>query len=672
MRIISFAHFAALSARHSVSSNSRHKISTVRRPLQFQLSHISLPLQMASSATANEPRKRPSNTNNANNSPTRAEKKRRSATSDIELLQSWIEHDNHTYHVDTFLTPSQAYQIRTRLVSWYRANRRQLPWRGDPGPYDGSTVGYAASASSAASSKGKTKKKGGKKDDNNGKDIRSFFGGASKPKREETTDKVEEEKKEETDVAPFAEIKEEENSRELTAYGIWVSEIMLQQTRVEAVIKYWIKWMDSFPTVHSLANATPEEVNAHWAGLGFYRRARLLHAGAKRVVNDYEGIVPNTVDELMKVEGIGRYTASAVASIAYGVEVPVVDGNVCRVLSRLTGIANHIKAPVMKDDLGWVLAEKIVKARSSSVVSETDAELGTPGEVNQALMELGATYCSPAGSGIDPNDPLVEFYASTRLGRAIGHVTNSAKGATRDHIEDLVAKGAFNTDKNKSRCRLCELNGASNAFYSISDRISADLSTSPNVRLETVSAIAGHACLPIPPPKKAKREEVLAVAVISSRVVDDDRRRWLMVKRPSKGLLAGQWEFPNVEVWNSAKADGKKDTKDKANSKSAIEVPIIDPSKRSKALNSFISDILDESIAMQKRKQIKDAPITHIFSHVCHTMWIEYNHFDDDIASNKRWKLENGREAGWMSEDDMKDVGITSGVHKILAKVKIM
>ena len=657
MRIISFVpHFAALTARHHPIINS-HKFHPILRPL---LSYNSVPHQMATSVTAKEPRKRTCKSNNTNSS-SRAEKKRKSANSDIELLQSWIEHDNHAYHVDTFLTSAKAYQIRIRLVSWYRANRRQLPWRGDPGPYDGSTVGYAASASSTKTSSMGKKKNGGK-NNGNGKDIRSFFGGSSKAKREETINEPEEEKKEESDVT-------ESTSRELTAYGVWVSEIMLQQTRVEAVIKYWIKWMDSFPTVHSLANATPEEVNAHWAGLGFYRRARLLHAGAKRVVDEYGGIVPNTVDELMKIEGIGRYTASAIASIAYGVEVPVVDGNVCRVLSRLTGIANHIKAPVMKDEIGWILAEKVVKARSSSASTNIDDKLGTPGEVNQALMELGATYCSPAGSGIDTNDPLVDFYASTKLGRAIGYVTMCDEGATKDRIEDLVAKGAFSTDKNKSRCRLCELNGASNAFYSISDRITADLSTSPSARLETVSAIAGHACLPIPPPKKAKREEVLAVAVISSRVADDDRPRWLMVKRPSEGLLAGQWEFPNVEVWNSAKADDKKEKTEKSKT---IEVPLIDPLLRSKALTSFIGDILDDSIAKQKRKQIKDAPITHIFSHVCHTMWLEYNHLDEDIAVSRRWKLEDGREAGWMSEDDMKDVGITSGVHKILAKVKIM
>ena len=655
-----------------------HVVLHVYSPLNYQRHHFccgkhldnrrncrnySFQLKMTKSKAEDHRKRSCCNSHNDDDiSPSASGKKQKSVTSDIDLLQKWIEHDDHFFHMDTFLSTSQAYAIRTSLVSWYRINRRKLPWRGDPGPYDGSTVGYAAS-SSIASSKGK--KKGGKNESkNNGKDIRSFFGASSSSSKRKGSNYDEEEEEE------FNEPAYTEN-REVTAYGVWVSEIMLQQTRVEAVIPYYLKWMESFPTVNSLANATEEEVNSHWAGLGFYRRARLLHAGAKRVVDEYGGIVPNTVDRLMKIEGIGRYTASAIASIAYGVEVPVVDGNVCRVLSRLTGIANHIKAQVMKDELGWVLAEKIVKAKSNlHGISNDDVELGTPGEVNQALMELGATYCSPAGSGIDENDPLVRFYASTKLGRAIGRVTNSEEEfSTRERIEKLVANGAFGADNSKRNCRLCELGGASNAFYSIADRIAADLVSSPNVKLETVSAIAGHACLPIPPPKKSKREEVLAVAAISSRIANDSKRRWLMVKRPSEGLLAGQWEFPNVEVWNSAKVENKKVTKDKDKSKSSVEVPIIDPLKRAKELDILMISILDESIAKKKRKQIIDAPITHIFSHVSHTMWIEYNHLEEDIASSERRKLENGREVVWMSEEDMKDVGITSGVHKILAAV---
>ena len=127
--------------------------------------------------------------------------------------------------------------------------------------------------------------------------------------------------------------------------------------------------MKSFPTVHHLAEATEEQVNAHWAGLGFYRRARLLHQGAKHVVNEYQGELPQTVPELLKITGIGPYTASAIASIAFDVCVPVVDGNVCRVLSRLKGIANHIKAPILKDKLGWDLAEQIVRAGDAAAAT---------------------------------------------------------------------------------------------------------------------------------------------------------------------------------------------------------------------------------------------------------------------------------------------------------------
>jgi A/G-specific adenine glycosylase len=316
--------------------------------------------------------------------------------------------------------------------------------------------------------------------------------------------------------------------------------------------------MRSFPTVRDLALATDEEVNSHWAGLGFYRRARLLHAGAKRVVSEYDGIVPNTVEELLKVEGIGRYTASAIASIAYGVEVPVVDGNVCRVLCRLTGIANHIKAGVLKDDLGWTLAERIVRAKSpfppgaaesggtKEACDDANCEsIGSPGEVNQALMELGATYCSPAGSGIEDGDPLREFYMSTRLGVAIGRSMRDVGDAAANGgcMAGLIAGESSSGDGGgRGRCRLCDPSGISTAYYDIVDRIieaDTDIDSKATTLRDNAHAIAGHSSLPISPPKKSKREEVIAVAVISLRDSDNDRY-WLMVKRPSVGLLAGK------------------------------------------------------------------------------------------------------------------------------------
>jgi len=578
----------------------------------------------------------------------------------MEMLERWIEHDDHSYHLD-FLSPPQAYKIRIALVEWYRENRRQLPWRGDGGPYDGSTVGFAASAAAGGKAKGKKRK-------DEGNDIRSFFGSSSSKKKNKQS--AGDEKESITEGEGLADA-----PREVTAYGVWVSEIMLQQTRVEAVIPYWIKWMKSFPTVHDLANATDEEVNSHWAGLGFYRRARYLHAGAKRVVNDYNGVVPNTVEELLKVEGIGRYTASAVASIAHSVEVPVVDGNVCRVLSRLTGIANHIKAPVLKDDLGWSLAERIVHAKSCSGDGKVEnigyEIIGSPGEVNQALMELGATYCSPAGSGIDDGDPLKEFYVSTQLGMAIGQAAYNSSASGR--VESLIGRKSLAPTEKGNQCRLCSPSGVSTAYYNIMARMTADLSTDSKTKPKAVYAIAGHASLPIPPPKKSKREEVIAVAVISSQVSGKERR-WLMVKRPSTGLLAGQWEFPSVCVWNSAKDGEKTNGKGK---KTTVEVPLIDPTVRSDALDSCLSDLISSSdlpsVDLNQRSHLIDVPIVHIFSHVVWHMWVEHGELDTDeeeLIQSKRCKLNNGQEAGWMTECDMSSVGITSGVRKVLAAVQ--
>jgi len=335
---------------------------------------------------------------------------------------------------------------------------------------------------------------------------------------------------------------------------------------------------------------------------------------------------------------------------------------------------------VIKDDLGWTLAERIVRAKGEDGEEEEEM-VGTPGEVNQALMELGATYCSPAGSGIDDGDPLKEFYISTKLGAAIGGAMRDGSSNIRGRVENLIAEQSLASNNGKRCCRMCDGNGIATAYYDIMDRINEDLHKTKNTDIKRIYAIAGHASLPIPPPKKAKREEVIAVAVISVQPSNSERC-WLMVKRPSTGLLASQWEFPSVCVWNSADEKKKKKTTKTEGKQStgAVEVPLIQPAVRSDALDSFLSDIfqsnksqMQSSINWNKRVQVKDAPIVHVFSHVCHTMWVEHSDFKvaginggSDIS--KRWKLENGREVGWMTEEDMKSAGITSGVRKVLAK----
>jgi len=166
-------------------------------------------------------------------------------------------------------------------------------------------------------------------------------------------------------------------------YAIWVSEIMLQQTRVAVVVDRYQAFMARFPTLVSLALATEQEVLALWSGLGYYRRARMLHKAAQFVAANRQGNLPTTADELRILPGIGNYTAAAIASIAHGEPVPVVDGNVERVLCRLQGW----------DAVGRSGAAALRHKVDSVATQILDPQ--RPGDFNQALMELGATVCGP-------------------------------------------------------------------------------------------------------------------------------------------------------------------------------------------------------------------------------------------------------------------------------------
>ncbi|MBQ8313719.1 MAG: A/G-specific adenine glycosylase [Oscillospiraceae bacterium] len=165
------------------------------------------------------------------------------------------------------------------------------------------------------------------------------------------------------------------------AYHTWVSETMLQQTRVETVLAYFERFIRRFPTVEALAAAPEDEVLKLWEGLGYYRRARNLHKGAQQVVAEHGGVIPRDVKELMKISGIGEYTAGAIASIAYEQAVPAVDGNVIRVVSRVKGIRENVGIPSVKRRIAQEAAALVPENR--------------PGDFNQAMMDLGATICVP-------------------------------------------------------------------------------------------------------------------------------------------------------------------------------------------------------------------------------------------------------------------------------------
>ncbi len=164
-------------------------------------------------------------------------------------------------------------------------------------------------------------------------------------------------------------------------YAVWVSEMMLQQTQVATVIPYYERWMARFPDVQALARAEEADVLHAWQGLGYYRRARSLLSGARQVVERHAGTIPRGIDELLALPGVGPYTAGAIASIAYGLPEPVVDGNVIRVLSRLFCLTGDPTQAGPRREL-WALAKALVPEEA-------------PGDFNQALMELGATTCTP-------------------------------------------------------------------------------------------------------------------------------------------------------------------------------------------------------------------------------------------------------------------------------------
>lgn len=190
---------------------------------------------------------------------------------------------------------------------------------------------------------------------------------------------------------------------------MWVSEVMLQQTRMEVVLPYFARFLERFPTVASLASATEQEVLAAWSGLGYYRRARMLRQGAIAVVEAFGGTLPSAVEELLTIPGIGRYTAGAIASVAFGQRAAIVDGNVTRVVARTFG----------SDGDAWARAEALVGACRS------------PRAFNQGLMELGALVCTPRNPSCE-TCPVRAHCVAAATGRVEELPAAKPKKATRE------------------------------------------------------------------------------------------------------------------------------------------------------------------------------------------------------------------------------------------------
>ena len=249
-------------------------------------------------------------------------------------------------------SPSEIASLHGLLLPWFSANRRRLPWRGDP------------------------------------------YGEGDAP----------------FSLSPFP-----------NPYATWVSEIMLQQTRVDTVVPHFVRFLTRWPTVAALAAATQDEVVGAWGGLGYYRRARLLHTGATTVLSSHGGVLPSTTVGLTSIPGIGPYTAGAIASIAFGVPTPLVDGNVIRVFSRLRALAQDAKSPALAKTV-WAVAGTVVAPAA-------------PGAWNEALMELGATVCTPTSPNCG-GCPLVSVCEAAKEARAA--VAAGTADVPVGDVEDVV------------------------------------------------------------------------------------------------------------------------------------------------------------------------------------------------------------------------------------------
>ncbi len=195
----------------------------------------------------------------------------------------------------------------------------------------------------------------------------------------------------------------EENARDLPwrrtsdPYGIWISEIMLQQTRVETVLPYWKRWMWALPSVHHLAEADSQRLHKLWEGLGYYTRVRNLQKAARQILQFHGGKFPTQLEEVLALPGVGRYTAGAICSIAFDQPAPILDGNVTRVLTRLFGIGGNPRTRGISERL-WKLAGELVLNAATHKAAPRGFRHGCArpcSSLNQSLMELGALICTP-------------------------------------------------------------------------------------------------------------------------------------------------------------------------------------------------------------------------------------------------------------------------------------
>lgn len=345
---------------------------------------------------------------------------------------------------------------------------------------------------------------------------------------------------------------------------------MLQQTQVATVVSYYKNWMSKWPTVFDLAKADIEDVNKVWAGLGYYARANRLLQSSKLIVEKFNGEFPRDAKSLEKeIPGVGKYTAGAISSIAFGLPAEVVDGNVIRIISRLRGIGGDVKKANVINYF-WKLSKDIL-----------DTE--RPGHFNQALMDIGASICTPKSYSCH-QCPIKNYciaYAEKQANKKICNLFTKRKRN-------------INNDENIKDIEECDICIPNRNFYD-----EYDISSYPiKVKKEVI-----------------KQESFL---VLLFEMTDINSSQFLITKRPNKGLLAGLWEFPNILIDTSI----PKKSKFKKNNNDDDEMIEIDTKTKHNAIESYLKKLDLEFNNVIEQKFI--GRTKHIFSHLHHFYYVEY------------------------------------------------
>jgi A/G-specific adenine glycosylase len=292
-------------------------------------------------------------------------------------------------------------------------------------------------------------------------------------------------------------------------YAIWVSEIMLQQTQVKTVIAYWARWMRNLPTVQALAEARPERIHKLWEGLGYYTRVRNMQTAAQQIVARHGGEFPRDFEAILELPGIGRYTAGAIASIAFNEPRPVLDGNVIRVLTRLFGIADNPKDKAVNARL-WELSEDLVKAASMISLHER----GPSTRTTTRLRSETSAYAKRLR-----RDKSARQASTIETDERCSHLNQS-----------LMELGALVCIPKNPACSACP------------------------VRTACVAKRTGRTAeLPSLGPRKAATARRFAAFVL------ERKGRYFVRQRPAGVVNAHLWEFPNVEIAPAADASELRD-----------------------------------------------------------------------------------------------------------------